>query len=107
MWWCVYWSEGYEKQQLAKNNPQEYKRQVQEQKRKHDEMIQAEKEAAIRSQSGNWGIRYMVQPCPYCGHYKVRYAKWEDKQFSTAFWGTYSYKLHCHYKCEKCKRMWE
>lgn len=52
-------------------------------------------------------VRYLDSPCPYCGSYQVRYAKWRDKQLSTAFWGFFSTKLHCHYKCEKCGKMWE
>lgn len=54
-----------------------------------------------------WDTQYYDHPCPYCGKYKVRAAKWEDKQFSTAFWGAFSRKLHCHYKCDNCKEMWE
>lgn len=51
--------------------------------------------------------RYLDNSCPYCGSYQVRYAKWEDKQMSAAFWGFFSQKLHAHYKCEKCGKMWE
>ena len=57
-------------------------------------------------ESAPWDIVYYKHPCPYCGQYKVRPAKWQDKQFSTAFWGYYSYKLHCNYKCDACKNMW-
>ena len=50
---------------------------------------------------------YLDNPCPYCGSYQVRYAKWQDKQMSAAFWGFFSPKLHSNYKCEKCGKMWE
>jgi hypothetical protein len=53
-----------------------------------------------------WDTTYLSYACPYCGKKKVRYAKWEDKMLSTAFWGFYSYKLHCSYKCDNCKQMW-
>ena len=53
-----------------------------------------------------WDIVYMEHACPYCGKKKVRYAKWDDKMFSTAFWGFYSYKLHCSFKCDECGKMW-
>lgn len=54
-----------------------------------------------------WETQYYNYPCPYCGKFKVRNAKWEDKGFSAAFWGAFSYKLHCRYKCDACKQMWE
>ena len=54
-----------------------------------------------------WETRYFKHPCPYCGSYKVRYTKWDDKALSTAFWGAFSYKLHCNYKCDNCKKMWQ
>lgn len=53
-----------------------------------------------------WDTVYYKHACPYCGKYTVRPAKWDDKQFSVAFWGIYSYKLHCKYKCDSCKSMW-
>lgn len=53
-----------------------------------------------------WDTVYYRYVCPYCGKYKVRDAKWEDKQFSVAFWGIYSYKLHSKYKCDSCRSMW-
>lgn len=73
------------------------------------QQIEIERQNAIASQQKKepWAIRYMIFPCPYCGHYKVRYAKWEDKQFSVAFWGVASDKLGKNYKCEHCQRMWE
>lgn len=71
--------------------------------------IDAEYQAAIQSQNATepWAVRYSTSPCPHCGHYKVRYAKWEDKSLSVAFWGVASSKLGTNYKCEHCKRMWE
>lgn len=54
-----------------------------------------------------WDTQYLNYPCPYCGSYKVRRAKWDDKSWSAAFWGAFSYKLHCNYKCDNCKKMWE
>ena len=70
--------------------------------------IDAEYQAAVQSQNLTepWAIRYSTSPCPYCGHYKVRYAKWEDKSMSVAFWGIASSKIGTNYKCEHCKRMW-
>lgn len=71
--------------------------------------IDAEYQAAVQSQKSTepWTVRYSTSPCPYCGHYKVRYAKWEDKSMSVAFWGIASSKIGTNYKCEHCKRMWE
>lgn len=71
--------------------------------------INAEYAAAIASQKRTepWAIRYSTSPCPYCGHYKVRYAKWEDKKMSVAFWGVASSAIGKNYKCEYCNRMWE
>ena len=71
--------------------------------------IQKEYEEAVASQknSAPWAIRYSTSPCPYCGHYKVRSAKWEDKSLSVAFWGIASAKLGTNYKCEHCNHMWE
>ncbi len=71
------------------------------------QQIEIERLNAIKSQQRNERIKYMTTPCPYCGHYKVRYAKWEDKRFSVAFWGVASNKLGKHYKCEYCQKMWE
>lgn len=64
--------------------------------------------AAVESQSRTepWAVKYSTSPCPYCGHYKVRNAKWEDKQLSVAFWGVASDKIGKHYKCDYCKKMW-
>lgn len=72
------------------------------------EIIKYEYQQALDSQVADepWTVRYSTHPCPYCGHYKVRYAKWEDKQMSVAFWGMASSAIDKHYKCEWCKKMW-
>lgn len=72
------------------------------------ELIKHEYQQALDSQhcSEPWTVRYATYPCPYCGHYKVRSAKWEDKQMSVAFWGMASSTIDKHYKCEWCKKMW-
>ena len=49
---------------------------------------------------------YITKPCPHCGHYKVRYAKWDDKKMSVAFWGIHSQKIGKQYICDNCKNMW-
>lgn len=78
---------------------------IQERKQK---MLENEYQQAVASQQASepWTVRYSTHPCPYCGHYKVRYAKWEDKQMSVAFWGIASSAIDKHYKCEWCKKMW-
>lgn len=58
-------------------------------------------------QNAPWNKKYLSHPCPYCGSRKVRYAKWDDKGFSVAFWGFFSHKLHSNYKCDNCGEMWE
>lgn len=58
-------------------------------------------------QKAPWETQYLPHPCPYCGAYKVRYAKWDDKSWSAAFWGFFSHKVHSNYKCDNCKEMWE
>lgn len=75
---------------------------------KEENVIERERIAAIASQKSTepWAVRYCTSPCPYCGHYKVRYAKWEDKSLSVSFWGIASSKIGTNYKCEHCKRMW-
>ena len=60
-----------------------------------------------RQNQAPWVTKYYNYPCPYCGKYKVKPAKWDDKGFSAAFWGAFSYELHCNYKCDNCKKMWE
>lgn len=72
------------------------------------EQINREYEQAVESQQPGepWKVRYATDPCPYCGHYKVRCAKWEEKQFSVAFWGIASSKIGKQFKCEHCGEMW-
>lgn len=85
-----------------KNDPNRPKSDAEQQK------IREEYNEAVRSQQATepWAIRYSTSPCPYCGHYKVRYAKWEDKRDHVLFWGATSEKLGTNYKCENCERMW-
>lgn len=114
--WLVYLIyKRYERYKLKINNPEEYKalikkERAEEQQRQviHELMLEKERQDAIESQNGGpaWRIRYMTDPCPYCGHYKVRYAKWEDKRMSVAFWGMASSKISKDFKCENCKKMW-
>lgn len=61
----------------------------------------------LNSQRAPWDTTYYEYPCPYCGQYKVRDAKWGDKAISTAFWGFLSHKLHSRYKCDSCGNMWD
>ena len=79
-------------------------------RRRADELEQIERErlAAIESQKEGepWRIIYATYPCPHCGHYKVRSAKWEDKRASVAFWGSASNAIGKQYKCEHCGEMW-
>ncbi len=76
-------------------------------KRENTIIAQEYKEAVASNESGSpWQIRYATYPCPYCGHYKVRSAKWEDKRMSVAFWGAASSKIGTNFKCENCNMMW-
>ncbi|MBR5497410.1 MAG: hypothetical protein IKV76_05460 [Clostridia bacterium] len=59
-----------------------------------------------KQQSDPNEVRYGTNACPYCGHYMVRFAEWEDKQMSVAFWGGASDKIGKKYKCDHCKKMW-
>lgn len=52
-------------------------------------------------------IRYLDNPCPYCGAYQARYIKWKDKRASIYFWGRLSSKIGTHYICDNCKKTWE
>lgn len=74
----------------------------------HRKALENERQQAINSQKygAHWDTKYFTDPCPYCGHYKVRFAKWEDKRMSIAFWGAASSKIGTKYKCEHCSRMW-
>ncbi|MCR5799700.1 MAG: hypothetical protein K6G69_06440 [Lachnospiraceae bacterium] len=77
-----------------------------ERKEKEAQALQAEQEFAIKSQSDStpWNKRYFTDPCPYCGHYKVRYASWDDKKLSVAFWGVWSNKVGKNFHCDYCNR---
>ena len=108
---------------LAKTNFEQYVKEEEERRRKRavaqakaresekirQEQIEKERQIAIASQSSTspWAVKYCTHPCPHCGHYKVRYAKWEDKKASVAFWGIHSSKLGTNFKCEHCGEMWE
>lgn len=100
---------------LAEKDIAEYERTIQRRIEAHKQKmieganaLQREKEYAEYTQTSGeaWTVRYFTDPCPYCGHYKVRYSKWEDKRFSIAFWGIASSKIGQKFKCENCKRMW-
>ena len=80
------------------------KRREEEQKQINREYIQA---VESHNSPEPWATRYATEPCPYCGHYKVRYAKWEDKRLSVSFWGSHSLAIGKNYKCEHCGKMWE
>lgn len=79
-------------------------------RRRVEELRQIDREydeAVASQQPGEpWKIVYATEPCPHCGHYKVRNAKWEDKQLSVAFWGVASSKIGKSFKCEHCGEMW-
>ncbi|MDY3690603.1 MAG: hypothetical protein SO072_01380 [Dysosmobacter sp.] len=88
--------------QNEKNGKNEKKR-VAEQ----EQINQEYRQAVASQQTGEpWKVRYATTPCPHCGHYKVRCAKWEDKRWSVAFWGAASDKIGKSYKCEHCGEMW-
>ena len=90
---------------FCKQVPKEYQDKI---AAEEQELIKHEYQQALDSQHYNepWTVRYATYPCPYCGHYKVRSAKWEDKQLSVAFWGIASSAIGKEYKCEHCKNMW-
>ena len=69
-----------------------------EQAKRHQEMNQL-LNALERNQAKNdpWATRYNAHSCPYCGHRKVRNAKWDDKRMSVAFWGVASDKIGKNY----------
>ena len=79
-------------------------------RRREEELkqIEIERLQAIYSQQEGepWRTKYATYPCPHCGHYKVRYAKWEDKRLSVSFWGSASTAIGKQYKCEHCGKMW-
>jgi len=102
-------------EQYAKEEAERLKRaseralQAREEAKKRQECIENERKIAVLSQQNTspWAVKYSTHPCPHCGHYKVRCAKWEDKKASVAFWGIHSSKLAANYKCECCGKMWE
>ena len=75
---------------------------------KEAEEIAKEREFATQTSSATaaWDKKYFPHPCSHCGHYKVRYANYDDKRFSIAFWGGASDKMGKRYKCEYCGQMW-
>lgn len=81
---------------------------IRKQEEEERKIIEQERQTAIWSNEAGapWQVRYATYPCPYCGHYKVRSAKWEDKRMSVAFWGAASSKIGTQFKCEHCNRMW-
>lgn len=87
----------YAKRRMDVKKQMEAERHLAESRRRIEQM----------SSRAPWDTKYYSHPCPYCGSYKVRAAKWDDKGFSVAFWGVFSPKLHCRYKCDNCKKMWE
>ena len=100
---------------LKVKDPKAYEKLLQERelKKRTDEavsqiLIEMEKNEAIKSQTSDvpWEKRYYTDPCPYCGHYKVRAAVWDDKALSVSFWGVASSKIGTRFKCEQCKNMW-
>lgn len=102
--------EKYEKEEEERLKRQYYQRiKEHEAEKARQEQIEKERQFAIASQSSTspWAVKYCTHPCPHCGHYKVRYAKWEDKKASVAFWGIHSSKLGTNFKCEHCGEMWE
>ena len=102
--------EHYKRTDIKKYNEivSEEERQAQERKRRKVEEIERERLEAEASQSSNvpWEKRFYTHPCPYCGHYKVRPAVWNDKKMSVAFWGVWSPKIGDQFKCEHCSRTW-
>ncbi len=107
--------DAYKRKVIAKQDaaakaktPEAIRQRRQEMQERKQKMLENEYQQAVASQQASepWTVRYSTHPCPYCGHYKVRYAKWEDKQMSVAFWGMASSAIDKHYKCEWCKKMW-
>ena len=79
---------------------------IYENKKPERRIARVDNSISVKESPAPWDTVYYKHACPYCGKYKVRAAKWDDKQFSVAFWGLYSYKLHCKYKCDSCNNMW-
>jgi len=73
------------------------------------EKIEQERKEVFNSYSPlrpEWDRKYFRDPCPHCGHYRVRYANWDDKKISVAVWGIGSSKISKKYYCENCRQMW-
>ena len=121
--YLVFFAHQWSRYNLAKTNFEQYAREETEKQKRAEERarqeriaeqarqerIEQERQRAILSQQNTspWAVKYSTYPCPHCGHYKVRCAKWEDKKLSVAFWGIASTKLAANYKCEHCGEMWE
>lgn len=77
-------------------------------RQQEQEQITNEYYNAVASQKDRtpWSTVYATEPCPHCGHYKVRNAKWEDKRLSISFWGVASNAIGKSFKCEHCGSMW-
>lgn len=69
-------------------------------------ILERELQEAKQSQMSDvpWEQRYFTEPCPYCGHIKVRYSNWDDKRLSVAFWGGMSSKIGKAFHCDYCNR---
>lgn len=76
---------------------------VQDADRRRDEIEKAE---ALSEDGAPWERKYLPYRCPYCNRYRVRYANWDDKKVSAAFWGIASSKLGKAYTCDACKKFW-
>lgn len=88
----------YKRMEEEINNAKEYDK-------KRAEEIRMEKYLAENKSKESWNP-YIAKPCPNCGRYKVRYANWDDKRMSVAFWGAHSQKIGKRYICDNCKNMW-
>lgn len=95
----VYWERKREREEREKQ-----KRELEETLARTDKLIEDMKKS---NNSAPWDTHYYNSPCPWCGKYKVRPAKWEDKKLSVSFWGVFSPKTAARYKCDACKEMWE
>lgn len=98
----------YKRKVIAEQDAKAKKKDPEYIRKQKQEEIEREYQQAVASQKSPtpWTVRYETHPCPYCGHYKVRYAKWDDKKISVAFWGAASSTIDMHYKCDSCNKMW-
>ncbi len=115
----IYLSNSYlparEKYELFLKDPKAYcrlinkeEKEAAESRAKHQSELNGELEYAKYTQEHKapWE-RFYTFPCPYCGHYKVRDANWDDKKVSVAVAGpVMSSKLSKKYKCMNCRKMW-